>query len=501
MGMDLHEVGEAFAAYERALMADDVDALDGWFLDAAHTLRADAQGVLVGSDAIAAFRRSRPGGAPARIVDRLHLTEAVPGTVVAVAELRRADGGRGLQTQVWVDTPDGPRIASAHVSSAAADPVWRLRGTPLVAGHPDGPLTGVGVAVKDLYALAGYRIGAGNPTWLAQAPVQRDSAPAVRALCGAGAHVVGIAHTDEFAYSLSGTNVHYGTPPNPGAPGRVPGGSSGGPAAAVALGEVVLGLGTDTAGSVRVPASYLGLFGLRTTHGAVSTEGLLALAPAFDTVGWLTRDAGALTAAGDVLLPPMPAQPVTRGLLATDLFALADAEVADTCRQAVGRLRLGTVEEVDVCGGKLEEWFAAFRAVQGRAAHLGHGAWVAAHPDALGPGISERFALAARVTDDEHARALDVLGAARQRLRALVPPGTTILLPATSTVAPPLDQDAGAKAVMRAGTLRLTCLASLAGLPAVALPTRAGGLPVGLCAIGAVGADRDLLALATRYAG
>nr|MDT0667585.1 amidase family protein [Micromonospora sp. DSM 115978] len=120
----------------------------------------------------------------------------------------------------------------------------------------------------------------------------------------AGAEVTGIAQTDELAYSISGTNVHYGTPPNPAAPGRAPGGSTSGPASAVALDQADVGLGTDTAGSVRVPASYCALAGIRTTHGVVSTRGVLALAPAFDAVGWLARDVATLARVGRGLLPP-----------------------------------------------------------------------------------------------------------------------------------------------------------------------------------------------------
>lgn len=174
--------------------------------------------------------------------------------------------------------------------------VWRERGNPLVAGSGSGPLHGVRLAVKDVHAVAGHRLGAGNPAWLAEAEPQRAHSWAVGALLAAGADVTGIARTDEFAYSLNGTNAHYGTPPNPAAPGRVPGGSSGGPAAAVALGQADAGLGSDTAGSIRVPASYCGLHGLRPTHGAVPATGMLPLAPSFDTVAWLARDAHAGTA-------------------------------------------------------------------------------------------------------------------------------------------------------------------------------------------------------------
>ncbi|WNB86551.1 amidase family protein [Cellulomonas sp. ATA003] len=175
--------------------------------------------------------------------------------------------------------------------------VWRVVGAPLVAPTTRGQLDGVRVAVKDVIAVAGQARGAGVPAWLTHAPVEPAHAPALAALLAAGAHVQGVARTDELAYSLAGRNPHYGTPPNAAVRGRLPGGSSSGPAAAVGLGQADLGLATDTAGSVRVPASYGGLWGLRPTHGLVPSDGVLPLAPSFDTVGWLARDGATLRAA------------------------------------------------------------------------------------------------------------------------------------------------------------------------------------------------------------
>jgi amidase len=167
------------------------------------------------------------------------------------------------------------------------------------------------VAVKDLFAVEGFAVGAGKGDWLAEGSPETTTAPAAAALLAAGAVVAGIFRTDEFAYSLAGTNAHYGTPPNPKAPGRISGGSSSGSASAVALGEATIGLGSDTGGSIRVPSAYQGLLGIRTTHGAIATDGLLPLAPSFDTVGWMTRDAATLAAVGSVLLPRTRSAPAT----------------------------------------------------------------------------------------------------------------------------------------------------------------------------------------------
>ena len=392
---------------------------------------------------------------------------------------------------------------SARTADGGSRAVWRVEGDPLVSGTPGGPLTGLRVAVKDLFAVAGQQVGAGNPTWLAEAQVETSNARAVGALLDAGADVRGLAQTDEFAYSLSGTNVHYGTPPNPAAPGHVPGGSSSGPASAVALGLADIGLGTDTAGSIRVPASYCGLVSIRPTHGVVSTAGLLPLAPSFDTVGWLARDAGTLALVGDVLLPEAPVPPLTTAVLATDLFDLAEADVATAARTA-GR-QLAAVAGLEgrtvpaLCDGRLDDWRTAFRAVQAAQAWRCDGRWVTDHPGALGPGITDRFAQAALVTAAQENAAADVLRTAAAMLIDRIPPGTAVLLPATGTTAPPVHMTADEKAATRSGTFALTCLASLAGLPAVVLARlEAGGRPVGLCALAGPGQDRALLDLALR---
>ena len=166
-----------------------------------------------------------------------------------------------------------------------------------------GPLDGLTFAVKDLIDVAGHRTGCGNPTWLATHPPATVSAICVEQLLAAGARCEGKTITDEIAFSLLGENHHYGTPLNPAAPDRVPGGSSSGSASAVACGLVDFALGTDTGGSVRIPASNCGIWGLRPSHGFISVAGVMPLAPTLDTVGVFARDINVLERAAAVLLP------------------------------------------------------------------------------------------------------------------------------------------------------------------------------------------------------
>ena len=512
----------AFRRYETALLANDVPELDALFADDPATLRAGPGDVLVGHDQIASFRAGRQG-VPDRVLQRVHLRELTEHSAVLVAETTRADGGTGVQTQLWQRVGDTWQVTLAHVSAAPPTPAARApggepgshSGAPgsvdpaawrvapgagaLVRGARSGALRGLRVAVKDLFAVAGQPIGAGNPSWLAAAPTETTHAGAVARLLAAGADIAGIAQTDELAFSLAGTNVHYGTPVNVAAPGRIPGGSSSGPAAVVASGHADIGLGTDTAGSVRVPASYCGLYGLRTTYDAVDRTGLVALAQSFDTVGVLTRTGDILATAAGVLLPAADVEPIRELLVAPTLMGLAtpDTRLAVEAALRALALRRGLpVRVVELDPAALETWFTAFRTVQAAEAWREHGDFVAAHPGEFEAAIEARFRAGAEIGDAQEDVARGTLEKARAQLHELLAPDAVLALPTSASPAPPIDADAAAIDTIRGATLRLTCLASLAGLPALSIPAaRVGTLPAGLCLAGRPGSDRSLLAL------
>ena len=486
---------EAFWRYERALMADDVPVLDALFADGPTTLRGDAAGLLVGHDAIAAFRRGR-GGAPKRRIAAVHVRVLDHDTAAVVAVLAPVTGGRGQQTQVWRRSDAGWQVLVAHVASPAPaidGRIWREVGTPLVGGAATGPLVGRRVAVKDLFAVAGHRIGAGVPAYLEDAVVQQHTAPAVRSLLDAGAAVTGIARTDELAYSIAGANPHYGTPPNGRVPGALPGGSSNRPASAVALGQADIGLATDTGGSIRVPASYQGLWGLRTTHGRLARKGLLPLAPSFDTIGWLTRDRSVLAACSRVSAVGAPAVPVPdRFVTAPGLLGGLGGDVRTAFEGWVGR-RTG-VTEVDL--GDVAAAQEAFRIVQAFEAWQSDGAWLTAHPGAVSGAVAARFQAAAEIPEEEADLARIELAEHRHRFaRALQ--GTVLLLPSAASIAPQSTADPASIDAVRTQTLRLTCIAGILGAPALSAPLlEVGGAPLGVCLVGPRHSDDALIHLA-----
>ncbi|QKJ18098.1 AtzH-like domain-containing protein [Microbacterium hominis] len=508
----------AFDEYERAILANDLDALDAAFAPGAETLRGDAAGLLVGHDAIHAFRGAR-GGVPSRTIERIEYRPLGPDAALLVSVSRYTLGGAGLQTQVWQRIGGRWLITAAHVTGRALPfdrSVWRTVGDPLYQGAWEGPLSGLTVAVKDLFAIKGYRIGGGNPTFLDDARPEARTSSAVGDLLRGGASLRGIARTDEFAYSIAGDNVHYGTPPNGALPGALPGGSSSGPASAVATGQAEIGLATDTAGSVRVPASYQGLWGLRTTHDLVPRQGMLPLAQSFDTVGWLTRDGATLQRVADWCLSYDGSESTESvyGQGGSDLpwrFLVPDeaiAAVEPATRRAFEALmtRLAASDDPPRLGriaiGDLDEYYEPFRTVQGAEAWRNNGAWLRQHPGAVGPAVAERFRLASEVTPEAEAAARRDLEALSEHMQHLVR-DAVLLLPTVPGPAPARTAKGPAVDAVRQATLRMTTPAAIGGLPAVSVPlltvdSPLGPAPVGVCLVSRAGTDIALVRLARR---
>ncbi|MFG1477701.1 amidase [Xanthobacter sp. V4C-4] len=396
------------------------------------------------------------------------------------------------------------RSARASLDSAAsADLAGAFVPGPraVVKGAGEGPLAGLTFAVKDVLDVAGVVTGNGHPAWArTHAPALAHAAAVARAL-GAGADLVGKTISDELAYSLTGENVHYGTPLNSAAPERVPGGSSSGSAAAVAAGLVDFALGSDCGGSVRVPASYCGLLGLRPTHGAVPADGLAPFAPSFDCVGWFARDPAVFAAVARVLLADSgPVVPPRRLLIATDAFALLADDVRAALAPAVARVeaRVGPAEPVVLAQDGLAAWSAAFRVLQAAEIWRSVGAWVEAERPVFGPGVRDRFAAAAELDPAAVEAARPVRQAVRERTAALLPPGTVLLLPSTPRIAPLRGGGtADTEVTYRHLAMNLLCAAGLAGLPQASLPlAQVDGAPIGLSLLGRRGADLELVTLA-----
>ena len=371
-------------------------------------------------------------------------------------------------------------------------------------GAGTGPLVGLTFAVKDVFDIGGHRTGAGHPDWLRTHPPAATTAPAVQCLLDAGARMVGKTHTDELTYSLNGENVHYGTPVNPHAAGRIPGGSSSGSASAVAGGLVDFALGTDCGGSVRLPASYCGIFGFRPTHGSIPLDGVMPLASSFDTIGWFARDAALLEQVGRVLLTDNQAAPRPHRLLfALDAFDLAGNAVAQALQPAITAVTaaVGQAEQVSVSVEGLLEWTGLFRILQGAEIWANHGTWIRAVQPTFGPGIRERFEWTSSIAPATVAAGRERREQVTARLDELLGDEAILCLPTAPGIAPLRDTPSADLEAFRARALSLLCIAGLARLPQVSLPLGTlEGCPLGLSLVGPRGADTLLLMIAAGLA-
>jgi amidase len=359
----------------------------------------------------------------------------------------------------------------------------------------DGPLSGLSFAAKDLMDVAGFKSGWGNPDRLRDAAPAVATAPAVLACLMAGAHLMGKTHTDEVACGMFGMNPHFGIPVNPKAPTRVPGGSSSGSASVVAAGLCDFALGTDTGGSVRVPASFCGLYGLRTTFGRLSVAGIMAMAPSFDTVGWFARDAGTLKRVGEVYFGPIGEIGATRLLLARDAFDVPVKLIGEALLPMARSL--GVANEVTLFAEGVECWLETFRPLQLYDLWSTLGAWGTAPGRRLSQAVAERIELSSHVDPVKFAAAAVKREALTGRLIALLGHDGVLILPTAHDFPPHRDAPVSAQVEFREKTLALTCVASLCRLPQINIPaTTIEGCPVGLSLIAGPRGDERLLDLA-----
>jgi amidase len=372
-----------------------------------------------------------------------------------------------------------------------------------LAGAAAGPLTELDFAVKDLFDVAGATTGYGNPDWARTHAPAAATAPIIMSLLQAGASLRGKTKTVELAYGLTGENVWYGTPINPVAPDRFPGGSSCGSAGAVAAGLVDFALGTDTGGSVRIPASYCGIFGIRPSWGAVNLTAACPLGPSFDTAGWFASRASVLRRVGDVLLPPGGEGALGPLVKVQEAWVNAVPHTATALVGAIAKIErvLGPCLSIHLAPEGLTQLFENFRAAQAEEAWATLGSWVEAIRPTFGPGVGERFA-AAKATDPAvAAEARAFRGLFRQRVQGLLAGGAVLVYPTSPVPAPRLDVGAETQQAVRERTMGVTAISGLAGLCEVSLPAaKVAGAPVGLSLAAAPGRDRALLAVAERVA-
>ncbi len=374
-----------------------------------------------------------------------------------------------------------------------------------VASAAEGPLEGLTFAVKDIFDVAGYPTGGGSPVKATESPIHQTSAPIVQKMLDAGARFVGKTQTDELTFSMNGQNKHFPEPINPRAEGRITGGSSSGSAAAVAAHLCDFAIGSDTGGSVRTPASYCGLWGIRPTHGRVDNSRGMPLAPSFDTVGYFADDGELFARIAPVFLGgDARAFELSRLMRAEDAFVqLVSEREADALEPGEGQAVdvLGDAITATVAPGGLDEWYWTFRRLQAAEAWEVHGNWIEARNPDMTPGIRERFEFGKTLGAAERREAEANRKAQRERVEELVGDDGVLMLPTVPAIAPKRDLAGEALQAYRERALSILCIAGLSGLPQISMPlAKVDGCPLGLSLIGPRGSDRALVELALKVA-
>jgi amidase len=369
-----------------------------------------------------------------------------------------------------------------------------------VARAQTGPLAGLTLGVKDIFDVAGYVTGCGNPAKFDAGKPATATAPAVKKLLDAGANFVGKTQTEELAFSMLGQNVHFPHPVNPAAPGRVTGGSSSGSVAAVAGGLADIATGSDTGGSVRVPASFCGLIGLRTTQGRIPLDGTMPLAPSFDTFGWFAKDYKTYAAVGDVLLgQDRHAAPLNRPHTVAVLSELVagPAEAAEYARM-VGLVSkvTGKPKPQNPPPHSTDELYWCIRKLQAKEAWAAHGDWISATDRQLGEATLKRFTFGATVSDPEVIAETARRDSFRTELRDMLGDDGFIIMPTAPCVAPKSDGTAEEFRDFRERAICMLCWAGLSGFPQITLPLgEIDGAPFGISLLGPPDSDRALIRL------
>lgn len=367
--------------------------------------------------------------------------------------------------------------------------------------NTNGSLDGLTFAVKDLYSVAGYVTGAGNIRWEETHARANSNATVVDELLNQGAELVGKTITDELAFSLDGENVHYGTAINPSCNERIPGGSSSGSASVVASGLVDFALGTDTAGSVRVPASYCGTYGIRTSSNLISTDGIHPLSQTYDTVGWFTRDIKTLKQVGDTLIPTnTPKLKIERIFIVEDILNLLDSKTRNTFLQIFNKIsklnniKLEIINVFEKHG--INVWLDTFKNIQWSELNRNHGDWARKNIDSFGEEIKGRIELIDSISVNEEIRSREIRNNLIDYINNILGSNCIFLLPTVHDIAPLKNREISEARSFRGEAIKCNLISSVTGVPQITMPlVKKDNCPIGLSIIGPKNTDLSLIDL------
>lgn len=364
-------------------------------------------------------------------------------------------------------------------------------------GRETGPLSKYVFAVKDVFKIKGSTFSNGHPKWLETHEPDDFTSSAITKVLEAGADLVGKTVCDELCYSISGENWHYGSPINPHDPNRLAGGSSGGTGVAVAGDLVDFAFGSDCLGSVRVPASYNGVLGIRPTYERIANDGEAPYCESMDVLGYVAKDPAVFKDVSDILLgEDKKSVSYTKLLIAKDCFDAVDSEVREALQPAIDFMgeKFDMVKNISFGEDILKQWVKTFKIVQGYEVWESYGGWVRKYNPTLPPGQKDRLHIASQITIEKYENALKEKEKIEKQIEEMVHPDTLLCLPTVASIAPLKRAGLDAINQHRAQSSGLLCISPLSGTPQVTLPLiKMQEMPLGISLIGSKGTDRQLV--------
>ncbi len=373
-----------------------------------------------------------------------------------------------------------------------------------------GLLDGLTFAVKDNIDIAGFKTSYGSKPWLDAHPPALCHAICVEQILSAGAAYLGKTISDELAYSLDGESYFFGTPVNPAAPDRIPGGSSSGSASAVACGLVDFALGTDSAGSTRVPASHCGILGMRPTPHRISVSGVLPFAPSSSGIGIFSKKLSVLEKVAHVLLANdcISQQPTRNIYLLDDAFAIADQDIKQALQETISRLRdmqnihLSSITLSDIVGDEIDLLACnekGFKVLQSAEVWNEIGTWIESNHPEMGPRVRSGLDHVKQTDRLMLSSALRLCEKIFTKVLQFAKAGDLFCFPTVPIITPIKgDLDDPEKLMdYYKRTQAITSFAGVAQLPEISIPVaKVGNIPIGLSLAAAHRQDEFLLAAA-----
>ena len=361
--------------------------------------------------------------------------------------------------------------------------------------NKEGILNNLNFVLKDMCQIKNLKTSCGNPDFYKKCEPALEHAVFLKKLLNEGAILNGITVCDEFFYSVIGENSHYGTPKNLNAPNCVPGGSSSGSAAAMTTNKYDFSIGSDTGGSVRVPASFCGLLGIRPTHGRIESTGVFPMAPSFDTIGWFANDVKTFKNISAVLLNKKNASSISfsKYVIAEDILELAEKDIQYQFNNHL-KILFPNLQKIRLSKFNKAEIANNFRILQGGEINEHVIPWIKENNPYISQEINNRIEMASKITTDEIIAAKSFREALILEINNSLPEGDIALFPTTPFSAPTCGQTDEALGSDRKKIMEMTSITGMTSRPQISIPKFKGKTgPVGISILGWRNSDEILL--------